>query len=75
MKTEIKKRVVNGQEIIRRRTKSTFQHMPDGVHPDDFLRDKWFRVLVNSINQDIEKYFSVDVTVSVEVQSSSLDED
>ena len=71
MKTEVKKRVVNGQEIIRRRTKSIFQHMPDGVHPDDFLRDKWFVVLANSINRDIDKYFLVDV--SVEVQSSSPD--
>ena len=74
MKTDVKKLAVGGREIIKRRHRFCYTHMEDGVHPDDFLRTKWFRVLTNSISHDIERYFSVPVRVSVEVNLPSDDE-
>ena len=35
MKTDVKRRVVRGQEIVRRRKRFFYTHMEDSVHPDE----------------------------------------
>ena len=52
MKTSIRKKQT-GKGVIRRNLKFTYAHMYDGVHPDDYLRDKWFKILCQSIINDL----------------------
>lgn len=42
MTTSIRKKQT-GKGVIRRNLKFTYAHMYDGVHPGDYLRDKWFK--------------------------------
>ena len=44
MNTSIRKKQT-GKGVIRRNLKFTYAHMYDGLHPDDYLRDKWFKTL------------------------------
>lgn len=50
--------------------KFTYAHMYDGVHPDDYLRDKWFKIFCQSIINDFSSLHE-----SVSFTESSSDED
>lgn len=49
--------------------------MYDGVHPDDYLREKWFRVLCQTIVNDLSNSTDSDFDEQPVHSSSDDDED
>ena len=46
--------------VKSRKVKFTYSHFKDGVHPDPFLRQKWFSVLCNTIVRHLPPRFCSD---------------
>lgn len=54
MKTTIKKRGANGKNK-KKITKFNYNHLYDGVHADSKLEGKWYRIMCESIKNDLQQ--------------------
>ena len=78
-KTVTKHRGGNKQNALKVR-KFMYTHLPDGVHADDFLRQKWFKVACTTIVSNIKDHQHVQqqldepvqVTVDMAIEEADL---